>query len=195
MNQSIHAIDLLQWIVGPVKQVSAYASSRIHAEIEVEDTMSCSLEFANGGYGTIMGTTAMFPGQPARIEVGGENGTAISENGLKIFKFRDERPGDGQLLDSLCPPVAEKWKEKITAAGGDLLLEKLGIKKTTSSGGGASAADVPLDFHARNVMAILNAWDEGHDAETHAAEARKAVAIVLAMYESARKKGAPIQVQ
>jgi len=195
MNQSIHAIDLLQWIVGPVKTVSAYASSRIHAEIEVEDTMSCSLEFQNGAYGTIMGTTAMFPGQPARIEVGGENGTAISENGLKIFKFRNERPGDAQLLDTLCPPAPDKWRERIAAAGGDALFEKLGIKKATSTGGGASAADVPLDFHARNVMSILNAWDEGHDAETHAAEARKAVAIVLAMYESARKKGAPIQVQ
>jgi UDP-N-acetyl-2-amino-2-deoxyglucuronate dehydrogenase len=195
MNQSIHAIDLLQWIVGPVKLVSAYASSRIHAEIEVEDTMSCSLEFENGAYGTIMGTTAMFPGQPARIEVGGENGTAVSENGLKIFKFRDERPGDGQLLETLSPPAPEKIKEKVAAAGGDALLEKLGWKKATSTGGGTSAADVPLDFHAKNVLAILNAWDEGHDAETHAAEARKAVAIVLAMYESARKKGAPIAVQ
>jgi predicted dehydrogenase len=195
MNQSTHAIALLQWIAGPVKTGSAYASSRIHAEIEVEDTMSCSLEFANGGYGTIMGTTAMFPGQPARIEVGGENGTAISENGLKLFKFRDERPGDAQLLEALCPPAPEKWKERIAAAGGDVLLEKLGIKKTTSTGGGSSAADVPLDFHGRNVMSILNSWDEGHDAETHAGEARKAVAIVLAMYESARKKGAPIQVQ
>ena len=65
MNQSVHAIDLLQWIVGPVKSVSAYASSRIHPKIEVEDTASAALEFANGAYGTIMGTTAMFPGMPA----------------------------------------------------------------------------------------------------------------------------------
>src|SRR5439155_16824513 len=74
MNQSVHSIDLLQWIVGPVKSVSAYASSRIHAKIEVEDTLSCSLQFENGAFGTILGTTAMFPGQPPRIEVGGENG-------------------------------------------------------------------------------------------------------------------------
>src|SRR5207248_5140461 len=123
---SVHAIDLLQWIVGPVKSVSAYASSRIHPKIEVEDTASAAVEFANGAYGTIMGTTAMFPGMPARIEVGGENGTAVSENGLKFFKFRDERPGDGQLLETLSPPVADKIKEKLVAAGGDALLEKLG---------------------------------------------------------------------
>jgi len=47
----------------------------------------------------------MFPGQPARIEVGGENGTAVSENGLKMFKFRDERLGDAQLLETLCRPL------------------------------------------------------------------------------------------
>ena len=113
----------------------------------------------------------------------------------RAIKFRDERPGDAQLLETLSPPVADKIKEKLAAAGGDALLEKLGWKKATSTGGGASAADVPLDFHAKNVLSILNAWDEGHDAQTHAAEARKAVAIVLAMYESARKKGAPIRVQ
>src|SRR4051812_25149386 len=40
MNQSIHAIDLLQWIAGPVKKVAAFAASRIHAKIETEDTGS-----------------------------------------------------------------------------------------------------------------------------------------------------------
>src|SRR5205085_9442116 len=116
MNQSVHSIDLLQWIVGPVKTVSAYASSRIHEKIEVEDTLSCSLQFANGAYGTIVGTTAMFPGQPARIEEGGENGTAISENGLKMFKFCDERPGDGHLLDTLSLPVGDRINDRVGAA-------------------------------------------------------------------------------
>ena len=90
MNQSVHAIDLLQWIAGPVQSVSAYASSRIHPKIEVEDTLSCSLQFHNGAFGTIVGTTAMYPGSHVRIEIGGENGTAVSEDGLKTFKFREE---------------------------------------------------------------------------------------------------------
>jgi len=171
MNQSVHAIDLLQWIVGPVKQVSAYAASRIHAEIEVEDTLSCALQFKHGGFGTIMGTTAMYPGIPVRIEVGGENGTAVSENGLKIFKFRDERPDDKRLVESI------------------------NNRKTSSTGGAASAADVPLDNHSMNIRSILSAWDENRDPETCASEARKAVAIVLAMYESARKNGQPVEVK
>ena len=40
MNQGVHQVDLVQWVVGPVKRVSAYASSRIHAKIEVEDTLT-----------------------------------------------------------------------------------------------------------------------------------------------------------
>jgi predicted dehydrogenase len=170
MNQSVHAIDLLQWIVGPVKSVSAYASSRIHPKIEVEDTCSAALEFENGAYGTIMGTTAMFPGIPARIEIGGENGTAISENGLKFFKFRDERPTDTELL------------------------EHLAVTKSKGTAGGTSNTDVSVDLHARNILHILQAWEENRDADTAAPEARKAVAIILAMYESARKGGTAVRV-
>ena len=170
MNQSVHAIDLLQWICGPVKSVSAYASSRIHAKIEVEDTLSGAVHFENGAYGTIMGTTAMFPGMPARLEVGGENGTAVSENGLKFFKFREERPSDAETL------------------------EKFGQAQTKNAGG-AGSAKIGLDLHARNILHIVQAWEEGRDADTACAEARKAVAIVLALYESARKGGAAVAVR
>ncbi|MBC7782576.1 MAG: Gfo/Idh/MocA family oxidoreductase [Burkholderiales bacterium] len=170
MNQSVHAIDLLQWIMGPIKVVSAHASSRIHPEIEVEDTLACSLTFANGAHGVIMGTTAMYPGGGVRIEVGGADGTAISEGGLKRFAFRDKRPEDQELL------------------------EKLNTKKSTTAGG-SSATDVELDLHYRNISAILDSWDRGEDAETHPMESRKAVAIILAMYESAKKGGVPVEVK
>src|SRR5438045_4866529 len=79
MNQSVHAVDLIQWIAGPVKSVSAYAGSRIHPEIEVEDTLACSLQFVSGAFGVIMGSTAMWPGIAVRIELGGAEGTAVSE--------------------------------------------------------------------------------------------------------------------
>ncbi|MBC8105580.1 MAG: Gfo/Idh/MocA family oxidoreductase [Anaerolineae bacterium] len=170
MNQSVHAVDLLQWIAGPVKTVSAFAGSRIHAEIEVEDTLACSLQFASGAYGVIMGSTGMWPGVSVRVEVGGANGTAISEDGLKTYKFRDERPEDQQIVDRLTPNGPQ------------------------STGGGSSPTDVPADLHLQNIDAILRAWESNRDAETNAAESRKAVAIILAMYESAKKGGVPIAV-
>jgi predicted dehydrogenase len=168
MNQSVHAVDLIQWIMGPVKTVTAHASSRIHPDIEVEDTLACALTFASGAHGVIMGTTAMWPGGGVRIEVGGANGTAVSEGSLKRYEFRDKRPEDQQLLDTL--------------------------QTKTSGPAGTSAVDQGLELHRRNIMAIFDAWDAGRDADTNGVEARKAVAIILAMYESARKGGAPVNV-
>ncbi|HET6249714.1 MAG TPA: Gfo/Idh/MocA family oxidoreductase [Tepidisphaeraceae bacterium] len=170
MNQSVHSIDLLQWIAGPIKRVSAYGASRIHPTIEVEDTLSASVKFESGAFGTIMGTTAMFPGSPARIEIGGENGTAVSEAGLKTYKFRDERPADKELI------------ERINATAANLVR------------GAGAAADIGLDLHARNISSILASWESGHDAETSGAEGRKSVSIINALYESARHDGAPVDV-
>jgi len=172
MNQSVHNIDLLQWIAGPVKTVSAYASSRIHPKIETEDTGSCALEFENGAFGTILGTTAMFPGMPARLEIGGENGTAVQENGLKMFKFRDERPGDKELIERLAPKAPTPATASVAA----------------------NAAAMGTELHTKNIQAIFSAWDEGRDAETNGRESRKAVAIVLAIYDSVKKGGAAVTV-
>jgi hypothetical protein len=113
----------------------------------------------------------MFPGMPVRFEIGGENGTAVQENGLKFFKFRDERPADAELLAKLAP------------------------KPPGAPGVASTAAAVGSELHARNITAILAAWDEGREAETSGPESRKAVAIVHAIYESVRNRGAAVLVK
>jgi UDP-N-acetyl-2-amino-2-deoxyglucuronate dehydrogenase len=90
---------------------------------------------------------------------------------LKKFQFRDARPEDEELLNRLDPA------------------------RSKSSGGGASHTDVQIDLHQMNMEAIYNAWSRGEEAETCATEARKAVAIIEAMYESVRKGGAPVDVK
>ncbi len=172
MNQSVHAVDLLQWIAGPIKSVSAYMGTRIHKEIEVEDTLTCSVQFESGAFGVIVGTTAMYPGISVRIEIGGENGTAVTEygQGLRTYKFRTPKPEDESTIKSCAP-------------------------STGVSGGAASNVDVALDLHARNISNILEAWERGEEAETNGPEARKAVAIILAMYESAKNGGQAVAVK
>lgn len=169
MNQSVHNVDLIQWICGPVKTVSAFASSRIHAEIEVEDTLSCALTFANGAYGSIVGTTAIYPGGAVRIEVGGELGHAVSEDGVKRFEFKEKSPDDDALVQS-----ANAIKPASAATGG---------------------IDQGLDLHYQNIRAILASWAKGEEAVTWGPEARKAIAIILAMYRSAKKGGRPVDVE
>jgi UDP-N-acetyl-2-amino-2-deoxyglucuronate dehydrogenase len=177
MNQSIHAVDLISWFAGPVKTVCAFAGKRSHDKIEVEDTLSATLQFASGAFGTIMGTTAMFPGAPVHVEIGGENGTAVSEDGLKVFKFREPRPGDAELL--------EKYG-KLVSVTREALSSKEAIEK---------AAEAKTKLHRQNIESILSAWEENRDAETSGKEARKAVAITMALYESAKKNGAPVDVK
>ncbi len=78
MNQSIHAVDLLQWILGPVESICGYAETLAH-DIEAEDTASAALRFASGALGTIQGTTSAHRDSPLRIEIRGTEGSATLE--------------------------------------------------------------------------------------------------------------------
>ncbi len=79
MNQSIHSIDLLQWLMGPVKSVFGYTGTLVH-RMETEDVAVAVLHFASGALGTIAATTGAYPGVTTRIEIFGDNGSAIIEN-------------------------------------------------------------------------------------------------------------------
>ena len=79
MNQGIHTVDLLLWLLGDVTQVHARAATVLH-DIEVEDTLVATLTFASGALGTFQATTAAYPGYPRRVEITGTEGTLILEH-------------------------------------------------------------------------------------------------------------------
>ena len=85
MNQGIHGIDLLCYLMGPVKYVHGFTRT-LARNIEVEDTASAILEYENGALGVIQGTTSIYPGLPRRIEISGDKGTIILEED-KIVKW------------------------------------------------------------------------------------------------------------
>ncbi len=77
MNQAIHQVDLLRWLVGPVTQVfGMWQIGGLH-RIESEDVVSAVLRYANGATGVIQATTALWPGYSERVELHGTKGTAI----------------------------------------------------------------------------------------------------------------------
>lgn len=82
MNQGVHGIDLLLYIMGDVKRLSAYCR-RLVRNIAVEDTAVAILEFVNGAVGVIEGTTSVTPGYGCDIEISGDDGT-IKLKGDKI---------------------------------------------------------------------------------------------------------------
>lgn len=79
MNQGIHTVDLLLFLLGDVKDVQARAATALH-DIEVEDTLVATLAFASGALGTFLATTTAWPGTPRRLEIVGTEGTLSIEH-------------------------------------------------------------------------------------------------------------------
>lgn len=174
MNQSIHGVDAVQWIVGatmndlepgqnPVEQVFAFTAKRGHDEslIEVEDTVVAVLRFRNGTLGQLLGATSMYPGSFKRIQIAGRNGTAeVLEDELITWRFRQEHAED------------EAKRKRFGPTSDDV----------------QNASD-PMAFsadnHVRNIRAFLESVDDKSHFAIDGVEARKAVAIVTAAYESA----------
>ena len=80
MNQGIHYVDLLRWCMGPVTEVTAVCATQAH-QVEVEDTALAIVRFGSGAVGTILSSTAAYPGFPQRLEITGTDGTVIVEDG------------------------------------------------------------------------------------------------------------------
>jgi UDP-N-acetyl-2-amino-2-deoxyglucuronate dehydrogenase len=98
MNQGIHTVDLLLWVLGDVIRVQARTATLLH-EIESEDTALALLEFASGAAGVLEASTATYPGYPRRVEITGTEGTVVLEHDrLVAADLRTPRPelvGDG----------------------------------------------------------------------------------------------------
>ena len=77
MTQSIHVVDLLQYLVGPVHSVIGKVATKVH-NIEVEDTATVLVSFENGAMGVIESTTSVNPALKSRLEIHGENGTIVA---------------------------------------------------------------------------------------------------------------------
>lgn len=87
MNQGVHYIDMIQWIMGGVKSVQARVRTLSH-DIEVEDNAVAIIEYKNGSMGVIQGSTSCFPGFAERLEVHGRNGSVVIEGDrIKLWRI------------------------------------------------------------------------------------------------------------
>ena len=74
MNQGIHALDMLIFMMGRVTSVTAQMEARTHT-IEVEDTLTALLRFENGALGTLVAATSITPDYPIKHDLHGEKGS------------------------------------------------------------------------------------------------------------------------
>jgi len=163
MNQSIHMIDLLLHVVGPVDSVAGFVGKGGHPQIETEDTAVAAVRFANGVLGLIYGTTASYPGRFKQLEITGTRGTVVYvEDSFTVWQFADEQPKDEQI--------------------------RRRFGKVQSKGGVSDPAAIGHECHRRNFESFIKAVEQGRDFEISAEEARKSVELILAIYEAARQQ-------
>jgi predicted dehydrogenase len=156
INQSIHYVDLLQYIMGPVEELYSYCNGRAHERIEVEDIAVAAVKFRSGAIGLLEGNTAAYPGFVARLDVYGTNGSVIIENDqISQWHLRSQEP---------CPVEPEP----------------------TGFIGGTSSKDIWHLSHMRQIKDMIDAIRQNRDPLVNGAEGRKPLEIVLAVYESAR---------
>jgi UDP-N-acetyl-2-amino-2-deoxyglucuronate dehydrogenase len=109
INQAIHTVDLLQWIVGLPETVFAMKGA-LRYDIEGEDTLVASLKFPGGALGVIEATTSVKPGFKRRLEVSGERGTIILDgDAISVWEVDGEEAVESageQLTDGSANPAA-----------------------------------------------------------------------------------------
>ncbi len=100
MNQCIHGIDLLRWMMGDeVDEVYGVTKQQFHDYLEAEDVGMAVLKFKNGAVGTVEGTTNVYPKNlEETLYLFGQNGTVklggTSTNNIDVWDFADETDAD-----------------------------------------------------------------------------------------------------
>ena len=114
INQAVHTVDLLLWLFGDVARVHARTATSMH-HIQAEDTAIALLEFSSGALGTLLATTAAFPGYPRRIEATGTEGTVILEHDrivaadLRTARSEVTVSAPSQDMESIASPVVSDF--------------------------------------------------------------------------------------
>jgi predicted dehydrogenase len=156
MNQGIHTVDLLLWLLGDVARVQARTATLLH-EIESEDTALALLEFASGAVGVLEASTATYPGYPRRVEITGTEGTIVLEHDrIVAADLRAPRP------------------ELLAGVAGD------------ANASASSPVVSDARGHERLIEDFLRAIESGSRPACDGHEGRRSVELVEAIYRSAR---------
>lgn len=162
MNQAIHSVDLLLWLMGDVVEVAAYTSLVAHERIEVEDVATATLRFANGALGVIEATTAAYPGSLKKIEIAGSHGMAVlEEEDIIKWEFAESIETDQRLREEM-------------------------QGRTKTGGGAADPAAIGHQAHAALFRSFLDALQNNTPLAIDGSEGRRSVELILAIYESAK---------
>ena len=163
MNQCIHGIDLLRWMMGDeVEEVYGQTRQQFHHYLEAEDVGMAVVKFKNGAIGTIEGTTNVYPqnleetlyvfGEKGTVKIGGK-----STNNIDVWDFADEDEAD---------------------------KKNKGLEEATSN--------VYGNGHTSLFADMMDAIEHDRKPYVDAVAGRNALEMVLAIYKS-QKTGMPVK--
>lgn len=177
MNQGVHYVDMIQWVMGGVESVQAVCRTAAHTNIEVEDIATALVTFRNGAIGTVRGSTACYPGWGENIEVHGEYGSVLIEGDkVKFWEVDPSAPLDSSpygkgVLKQPTPSVHVHDKEE----------EK--------GGGAADPTAIWGEQHRLQIEDFTHAVLEGRRPFITGRDALEPLAVILAIYKSAKAGG------
>lgn len=160
INQGVHTIDLLLWLLGDVVRVQARTATLLH-KIEAEDTAVATLEFASGALGVFHATTAAYPGSPRRVEISGTEGTVILEH------------------DRI---IAVNLRNALSAVD----LAALDDSATDENQSASSATVSDFRGHQAVLEDFLAAIQQNRAPACNGAEGRRSVALIESIYRAAK---------
>lgn len=162
INQGVHTIDLILWLLGDVVRVQARTATLLH-KIEAEDTAVATLEFTSGALGVFHATTAAYPGYPRRVEISGTEGTVILEH------------------DRI---IAASLRNKSAAI--ESALQKLAASAKDENPSASSAAVSDFRGHQAVLEDFLAAIQQNRAPICDGAEGRRSIALIESIYRSAK---------
>ena len=182
INQGVHMIDMIQWIMGGVRSVQAQVRTAAH-QIEVEDIAQALVEYENGAIGIIYGSTSFYPGMAERLEVHGKHGTVVIEGDrVKMWKADPIAAAEGLY-------------------GGGVMMQPTPSQHTADQNEAeliAASLDDPSakwgEQHRLQLEDFTRAILDNRDPLLTGEASLEPLKIILGIYRSARENGARIQI-
>jgi len=173
VNQSPHQLDILQWLMGPIEEISGYWGTLNHS-IEVDDTAVAVVRFRGGALGSIIASVSQRPGIYTKVHIHGSNGASVgveTDHGATFVAGVSSGVPD--------PPLNDLW----TIPGEEDSLAKFEAEDRAA----ASERDVMQYYHAQQIDDFLTAILEGREPAVTGEDGRVVVAMAQAIYRSQRE--------
>ncbi|HEX8200444.1 MAG TPA: Gfo/Idh/MocA family oxidoreductase [Isosphaeraceae bacterium] len=174
VNQAPHALDLLQWFLGPIAEISGTWANLNHPSVEVEDTAVAIVRFRSGGLGSIVVSVSQRPGLYSKVHVHGTNGASI---GVETDRGATFVAG---VSASAEPPRNDLW----TIPGEEQRLDEFQAEDREEF----RRLDPITQFHAPQLRDFLRAILDGRAPLVTGEDGRTVVAMFTAIYQSHRER-------